>query len=56
MTKRLLVARGPVSRANKIAAARVFVAASAKSGQPVPPWIRELAEEDPGSSRRPQAR
>ena len=37
--------RSPVSRANKIAAARVYISASAKSGQPVPDWIRQIAEE-----------
>lgn len=35
--------RAAVSHANKVAAARVYIAASAKSGQPVPDWIRELA-------------
>lgn len=35
--------RAPVSHANKVAAARVYIAASAKSGQPVPDGIRELA-------------
>lgn len=37
-------ARGPVSHANKVAAARVYIAASAKSGQPVPGWIRRIAD------------
>ncbi|REF29929.1 hypothetical protein DFJ65_0915 [Calidifontibacter indicus] len=33
----------PASHAKRVAAARVYVAASVKSGQPVPDWIRELA-------------
>ena len=36
--------RAAVSRANKVAAARVYIAASAKSGQPVPYWIRRIAD------------
>jgi hypothetical protein len=36
--------RAAVSRANKVAAARVYIAASAKSGQPVPDWIRRIAD------------
>lgn len=35
--------RAPVSHANRVAAARVYIAASAKNRQPVPDWIRELA-------------
>lgn len=35
--------RASVSHANKVAAARVYIAASIKSGQPVPGWIRHLA-------------
>lgn len=34
----------PVSHASKSAATRVYMAASAKSGQPVPESIRQLAE------------
>lgn len=45
MTMRRVMPRGPVSRANKVAAARVFIAASAKSGYPVPQWIRALADD-----------
>ncbi|MDN5805458.1 MAG: hypothetical protein L0H26_12870 [Microlunatus sp.] len=37
--------RGPVSKANKAAAARVYIAASKKSGQPVPDWIKTIARE-----------
>ncbi|WP_268921535.1 hypothetical protein [Metallococcus carri] len=36
--------RAAVSRANKVAAARVYVAASAKIGQTVPDWIRRIAD------------
>ena len=36
--------RAAVSRANKVAAARVYIAASAKGGQPVPDWIRRIAD------------
>lgn len=38
--------RASVSHANKVAAARVYIAASIKSGQLVPDWIRELAAAD----------
>ena len=38
--------RAPVAHANKVAAARVYIAASVKSGQPVPDWIRELAADE----------
>lgn len=38
--------RAPVSHANRVAAARVYIAASIKSGQPVPDWIRELTAEN----------
>lgn len=37
--------RAAVSRANKVAAARIYIAASAKSGKPVPDWIRQIAKE-----------
>ena len=37
--------RAPVSKANKTAAARVYIAASKKSGQPVPDWIKTIARE-----------
>lgn len=40
--------RAPVSRANQIAAAQLFIAASKKSGVPVPDWIKAIARE--GSS------
>lgn len=36
--------RAAVSRGNKVAAARVYIAASAKGGQPVPDWIRRIAD------------
>ena len=40
-----------VTRANRIAAARIYVAASEKTGKPVPRYIAELAEEDSSASR-----
>lgn len=52
MTVQRLTPRGQLSSANKVAAARVYIAASAKSGYPVPHWIRALAN-DGGSADPP---
>lgn len=34
-----------VSKATRAAAARVFIEASKKSGQPVPQWVKNIANE-----------
>lgn len=44
--------RAPVSRSNRIIAARVVVAASRRSGQPVPEWVRLLATQLAGPAIR----